>query len=319
MPRERRTATVTATATPAPTLLVTGANGQVGFELARSLAPLGRVIALDRGHCDLADIGQLRGVIRHFAPDVIVNAAAYTAVDKAEIDSDLAFAINGTAPGVLAEEASALGALLVHYSTDYVFDGTKDDAYTETDTPAPISAYGRSKLAGETAVLHGEASALVLRTSWVFGSHGNNFARTMLRLGCDRDRLRVVADQFGAPTPAALVADVTAHIVARHWIFGSPSAFPGGIYHLTASGATSWHAYALEVLRLAAALGVTLKVDPARVEPIGTDDYPLPARRPANSRLATAKLSRTFGIHLPAWQDGLHAVMPELVSQLPRS
>ncbi|WP_342050340.1 MULTISPECIES: dTDP-4-dehydrorhamnose reductase [unclassified Cupriavidus] len=302
-----------------PTLLVTGGNGQIGFELTRSLAPLGRVIALDRGGCNLADIGQLRGVVRHFAPDIIVNAAAYTAVDKAESDAAQAFAINGTAPGVLAEEASALGALLVHYSTDYVFDGTKDDPYTEADTPHPVSAYGESKLAGETAVLNSEASALVLRTSWVFGSHGINFARTMLKLGCDRDRLRVVADQSGAPTPAALVADVTAQIVARHWIFGSPTAFPCGLYHLTASGATTWHAYALEVLRIAAALGVALKVDPARVEPIGTDDYPLPARRPANSRLATARLCQVFGIHLPDWQDGLHAVMPELVSQLPRS
>lgn len=312
MPRERKHGTP-------PTLLVTGGNGQIGFELSRSLAPLGRVVALDRAACNLADLDQMRGVVRDIAPDIIVNAAAYTAVDKAEGDAELAFAINGIAPGVLAEEASVLGAMLVHYSTDYVFDGTKDGAYTETDTPGPISVYGQSKLAGEAAVLASEARALVVRTSWVFGSHGNNFVKTMLKLGCERERLRVVADQFGAPTSAALVADVTAQILARHWIFGDPTEFPDGLYHLTATGATNWHAYAQEVLRQAGTLGVSLKTAPANVEPIVTADYPLPARRPANSRLATAKLCQTFGIHLPAWRDGLHSVMPQLIAQLPRS
>lgn len=312
MPRERKHGTP-------PTLLVTGCNGQIGFELSRSLAPLGRVVALDRAACNLADLDQMRGVVRDIAPDIIVNAAAYTAVDKAEGDAELAFAINGIAPGVLAEEASVLGALLVHYSTDYVFDGTKDGAYTETDTPDPISVYGQSKLAGEAAVLASEARALVVRTSWVFGSHGNNFAKTMLKLGCERERLRVVADQFGAPTSAALVADVTAQILARHWIFGDRTEFPDGLYHLTASGATNWHAYAQEVLRQAGTLGVSLKAAPTCVEPIVSADYPLPARRPANSRLATAKLCQTFGIHLPAWRDGLHSVMPQLIAQLPRS
>lgn len=298
-----------------PTLLVTGCNGQIGFELCRSLAPLGRVIALDRAACDLTHTARLRDIVRDIAPSVIVNAAAYTAVDKAEHDADLAFAINGDAPGILAEEAGVLGALLVHYSTDYVFDGTADGPYSETDAPNPLSVYGESKLAGEEAVLATQATSLVLRTSWVFGAYGRNFARTMLKLGRDRDTLRIVSDQFGAPTPASLVADVTAHIVAGHWLFGDRAAFPSGLYHLAAGGYTNWHAYAVEVLRQATALGAVLKADPGKVQPIGTADYPLPARRPANSRLATGKLRETFGLHLPHWRDGLSLVMRQMFSE----
>jgi dTDP-4-dehydrorhamnose reductase len=301
-------------ATRIPTLLVTGSNGQVGFELRRSLAPLGRVIALDRARCDLSRPDELRRVVRELRPDVIVNPAAYTAVDKAETEADLAHAINGVAPGVLAEEAKALGSLLVHYSTDYVFDGRKDGAYVESDAVGPQSVYGKSKLAGEQAITASGATALVLRTCWVAGAHGGNFAKTMLKLGRDRDSLRVIADQFGAPTTASLIADVTAQIVSRHWLHGEREAFAAGIYHLAAAGETTWHGYATEVLRGAAARGVELKVDPERIEAIPATAYPLPAARPSNSRLDTSKLRETFDIHLPDWQQGIHLLLDQIVS-----
>jgi dTDP-4-dehydrorhamnose reductase len=301
-------------ATRIPTLLITGSNGQVGFELRRSLAPLGRVIALDRAACDLSRPDELRRVMREWRPDVIVNSAAYTAVDKAETDADNAYAINGVAPGVLAEEAKALGSLLVHYSTDYVFDGSKNGAYIETDVVNPQSVYGKSKLAGEQAVVEAGAAALVLRTCWVAGAHGGNFAKTMLKLGRERDTLRVIADQTGAPTTAPLIADVTAQIIGRFWFADEPGAFPSGIYHLAAAGETSWHGYATEVLRYAAAHGVELKVDPARVEAIPATAYPLPASRPANSRLDTGKIRRAFGIHLPDWQPGIHHLLDQIFS-----
>lgn len=293
-----------------PTFLVTGKGGQVGFELRRSLAPLGRVVACDRTQCDLADADALRRVVRELRPDVIVNAGAYTAVDKAETDEATAFAINGVAPGILAEEAKALGATLVHYSTDYVFDGTKAAPYVETDATAPRSVYGKSKLAGEAGVLATGADAFVLRTSWVAGLHGGNFAKTMLRLARERDALRVVADQVGAPTTAALIADVTAQIVRRHRV----QAAPAGIYHLAAAGETSWRDYAVEVLRCAQTLGVELKVRPDDVQGIATSEYPLPAPRPANSRLDTAKLRDTFDLHLPEWQSGVRHLIESILS-----
>lgn len=301
-------------AAPSPTFLVTGSNGQVGFELRRSLAPLGRVVALDRSACDLSDPEAIRRVVREVRPDVIVNAAAYTAVDKAESDADTAFAINGAAPGVLAEEAKALGGLLVHYSTDYVFDGRKDSAYVESDAIAPQSVYGRSKAAGEAAIAGVGGNALVLRTCWVAGAHGGNFAKTMLRLARERDSLRVVADQFGAPTTASLIADVTAQVLGRHWLGEGRDRFPAGTYHLAAAGETSWHGYATELLRYAAAHGVELKVDPARIEPIPASAYPVPAPRPANSRLDTTKLQAAFGIHLPDWREGVHHLLDQLLS-----
>jgi len=297
-----------------PTLLVTGSNGQVGFELRRSLAPLGRVIALDRAGCDLSRPDALRGVLREWRPDVIVNAAAYTAVDKAEGDVDAAFAINAVAPGVLAEEARAAGSLLVHYSTDYVFDGCKPDPYVEADAVNPQSVYGQSKLAGEQAIEAAGATALVLRTCWVAGAHGGNFAKTMLKLGRERDTLRVIADQFGAPTTASLIADVTAQIVSRHWLQGRRESFPAGVYHLAAGGETTWHGYATEVLKTAAARGIELKVDPASIEAIPTSAYPLPAPRPANSRLDTRKLRETFGIYLPDWREGTHLLLDQILS-----
>lgn len=297
-----------------PTLLVTGSNGQVGFELRRSLAPLGRVVALDRAGCDLSRPNDIRRVVREYRPVVIVNPAAYTAVDKAESEAELAYAINATAVGVLAEEAKALGSLLVHYSTDYVFDGTKASAYVETDAVNPQSVYGKSKLAGEQAIAADGGPNLVFRTCWVAGAHGGNFAKTMLKLGRERDSLRVIADQFGAPTTAALIADVTAQVVARHWLFGDKQAFASGIYHLAAGGETTWHAYATEVLRYAAIKGVELKVDPARIEAIPATAYPLPAPRPGNSRLDTGKLRQTFGIHLPDWQQGVNLLLDQILS-----
>ncbi|NUA29703.1 dTDP-4-dehydrorhamnose reductase [Cupriavidus basilensis] len=296
-----------------PSILVTGSNGQVGFELRRSLAPLGNVIAMDRAGCDLSRPDELRHLVRQYRPDVIVNPAAYTAVDKAETDIDGAFAINAIAAGVLAEEAKAQGCLLVHYSTDYVFDGNKDGAYVESDAVNPQSIYGKSKLAGEQAIADSGAQALVLRTCWVAGAHGSNFAKTILKLGRERDSLRVIADQFGAPTSAALIADVTAQIIAHRWLYGERRAFPAGIYHLAAAGETNWHAYATEVLSYAAMLGVELKTDPSHIEAIPASAYPLPAPRPANSRLDTTKLRDTFGIHLPDWRQGTHHLLQQII------
>ncbi|MEM5427395.1 dTDP-4-dehydrorhamnose reductase [Cupriavidus oxalaticus] len=298
----------------APSILVTGSNGQIGFELRRSLATLGQVFALGHADCDLGAPDIVRAVVRRLRPDVIVNAAAYTAVDQAEFESELAFAVNGVAPGVLAEEACSLGSLLVHYSTDYVFAGSGDTPHQETDEVGPLSVYGKSKLAGERAIAGTNASAVVLRTCWVAGAHGTNFARTILEQGRERDTLRVVNDQFGAPTTASLIADVTARIIDRAWIHGSRAAFPSGIYHLAAAGETSWHGYATEVLRYAARKGVVLRVDPDRIEAIPAMALPRAAQRPANSRLNTRKLHDTFDIHLPEWQAGVHYLIDQILS-----
>lgn len=293
-------------------ILVTGKNGQVGFELLRALAPLGEVIAVDHSECDLADAEAIRALVRRVAPDVIVNPAAYTAVDKAESDRETAFAVNADAPRVLGEEAARLGAFVVHYSTDYVFNGTKDSAYLETDIPDPQSVYGHTKLEGERALAAANPRHLVLRTSWVVGAHGGNFAKTMLRLAADRDRLTVVADQFGAPTSAALLADLTAHLVRQHAIKGSES-FPYGTYHVVAGGETNWCDYARFVIEEALAAGRQLKVTPEAVLPLTTADYPTPAKRPANSRLDTARFRDTFGLLLPDWQEGVRHVLQQIL------
>ncbi len=292
-------------------ILVTGKNGQVGFELQRALGPLGEVVAVAHAECDLADADAIRALVRRIAPGVIVNPAAYTAVDKAEADQVTAFAVNAEAPRVLGEEGARLGALVVHYSTDYVFNGTKDGAYAESDTPDPQSVYGRSKHEGEVALAQATARHLILRTSWVVGAHGGNFAKTMLRLAGERERLSVVADQFGAPTSAALLADLTAQLVRQHQREGGEN-FPYGTYHVAASGETNWHEYARFVIGEALAAGKPLKATPDAVAPLTTDQYPTPARRPANSRLDTTRFCDTFGLRLPHWQEGLRHVLQQI-------
>jgi dTDP-4-dehydrorhamnose reductase len=292
-------------------ILVLGAHGQVGHELPRALCRLGQVIALDRSGADLGEPESLRAVVREHRPQAIVNAAAYTAVDRAESEPELARTINAVAPGVLAEEARALGACLVHYSTDYVFDGRKNTPYDERDVPNPLSAYGRSKLSGERAVAGACGRHLIMRTSWVVGAHGANFLKTMLRLAAERDSLRVVADQHGAPTSAALIADVTARALQC-----MAQALEGdsrwGLYHLAAAGETTWHGYARHVVGRARDLGVALKAAPDAVAAITTAEYPTPAARPANSRLNTAKLRTTFAVELPDWRHGVDQVLEQL-------
>ena len=277
-------------------ILLTGCAGQLGRELKRSLCCLGDVIACDRQEFDLAAPDALRDAVREAAPTVIVNAAAHTAVDKAESEPELAMAINAIAPGVLAEEAKRLGALLIHYSTDYVFDGTKPAPYTEDDSPAPLSVYGRSKREGELAIAAADGRHLIFRTSWVYGLHGANFMKTMLRLGKERDELRVVGDQIGAPTWSRHLADVTALVLARKDI-------PNGLYHLAAAGETSWHGYAEAIFYEAQRVGLMDK-SPV-VHRITSADYPLPAARPANSRLDCSRFRRDFDLTLPDWRTGL--------------
>lgn len=293
-------------------ILLTGKNGQVGFELQRALAPLGEIVAIDQQECNLACADDIRRLVADVAPQVIVNPAAYTAVDKAESEQHLALAINGTAPGIFAEEAARLGALVIHYSTDYVFDGVREGCYTEDDLPNPQSVYGKTKLAGERAVQASGADYLIFRTSWVFGAHGNNFAKTMLRLAAERDSLKIVADQFGAPTSAALLADVTAQALGLYKRQGR-AGFPFGLYHLAASGVTSWHEYAQTVVGAALARGKQLRLSVDDVLPITTAEYPLPAPRPANSRLDTSRLRDTFGLALPDWHDGLDHVLQQIL------
>ena len=292
------------------TILVTGALGQVGFELQRALAPLAEVAAVDVVDCDLADAHALRALVRRVQPVLIVNPAAYTAVDKAESEQALAYAVNATAPRVLGEEAAALGIPVVHYSTDYVFDGSGSRPWAESDTPNPLSVYGSSKWAGEQALAEANPRHLILRTSWVVGAHGANFARTMLRLAAERERLTVVADQVGAPTPASLLADLTAQLASE--MLGE-GAFPWGTYHVAAAGETTWCDYARFVIAEAIAAGKALKAQPESVQPIATAGYPTPARRPLNSRLDTRRFRETFGLRLPPWQEGLRHTLRQIL------
>lgn len=291
-------------------ILLTGKNGQVGFELRRSLALLGEIVAVDAAECDLADASAIRRLVHDVQPSVIVNPAAYTAVDKAEGDAGTAHAVNAGAPGVLAEEASRLGALLVHYSTDYVFDGSKAGEYLEDDAPNPQSVYGASKLAGEQAVREACQRHIILRTSWVVGAHGGNFAKTMIRLASEKEALNVVADQFGAPTSAAQLADLTAHLVRQAT---QGDTFPYGTYHAVAGGVTNWHEYACYVIDRARAAGLPIKVAADAIRPIATSDYPTPAKRPANSRLSTRKLQETFNLRLPEWREGLDHILDQIL------
>ena len=293
-----------------PKILITGKNGQVGFELQRALAPLGDVIAVDRSECDLADLDALRAFVVRVRPDVIVNSAGYTAVDKAEEDRDTAFLINRDAVRVLGEEAARLNALVIQYSTDYVFDGSKAGSYTEDDTPAPKSVYGASMLAGELALALANPRHLVLRTSWVVGAHGDNFAKTILRLAAERESLSVVADQHGAPTSAAMLADVTAHLVRDYLHLQGTLAF--GTYHVTGGGTTTWYDYACFVIAQALDAGKQLKTGPNGVLPLSTAEYPSAAQRPANSRLDTTYFQATFGLHLPHWQQSVRHVLQQI-------
>ncbi len=295
-------------------ILLLGKNGQVGWELQRSLAPLGQLIALDRqganGLCgDLGDLDGIAATVRAVQPGVIVNAAAYTAVDKAESEPELAQRLNAQAPGVLAREAAACGALLLHYSTDYVFDGSGDQPWREDATTCPLSVYGATKLAGEQAIVASGCSHLVLRTSWVYAARGGNFAKTMLRLAQERERLTVIDDQWGAPTGAELIADVSAHAIVQT----RQQPAKAGTYHLAAAGHTTWFAYAKHVLAHARQAQPAIKIKATEVASIPTADYPTPARRPLNSRLDTQKLQSTFGLTLPPWQHGVDRMLSEIL------
>lgn len=301
-----------------PTILITGRTGQVGWELERCLTGLGHVVATDRTKFDLADPDSIRRAIRDLRPDIIVNPAAYTAVDKAESEPDIAMQVNGIGPGVLAEEAKRWGALLVHYSTDYVFDGTNPAPYTESDEPNPINVYGKTKLAGERAIQATGCRHLILRTSWVYGARGKNFLLTMLRFAKEREELRIVDDQMGAPTWSRTIAQTTAHILARLIL---PSASSKGcesegwrvdissVFHLTAEGVTTWYRFAQTIFQMGAAKKLCRA---PIVRPIATEEYPLPAARPRNSKLATRKLCNQFGLVLPAWDAALAQCMEEI-------
>jgi dTDP-4-dehydrorhamnose reductase len=294
-------------------ILLLGKNGQVGWELQRSLAPLGEVIALDRHSQDFCgDLSNLQGLavtVQAVRPDLIVNAAAHTAVDKAESEPELARTLNALAPGVLAQEAHNLGAWLVHYSTDYVFDGSGSQPWSEADQPAPLSVYGQTKLEGEQLIAAHCSRHLIFRTSWVYAARGGNFAKTMLRLAQERERLTVIDDQWGAPTGAELLADVTAHAIRQ--AMAQPQ--NAGLYHLSASGETTWHGYAKHVLADAELTHSAIKIIANEVAPVLTSAFPTPAQRPHNSRLNTGKLQTTFGLTLPAWQQGVDRMLAEIL------
>lgn len=296
-------------------ILLFGKDGQVGWELQRALAPLGELRVCGRGEADFAEPESLRALVREFAPNVIVNAAAYTAVDRAESDLLAAVACNTVAPGVLAEEAALLGAWLVHYSTDYVFDGTKEGAWVETDATNPLSVYGRTKYEGEERIRVSGARHLILRTSWVFAPRGDNFAKTMLRLAKKRTTLDVVADQHGTPTGAELVADGTALALHRiAWLGEDADAF-SGTYHLAAAGSTTWHEYARYVLAKAQTQGAVLKAGPHSVQPITSSAFSTTAVRPTNSRLDCSKFCTNFGLQLPHWRYYVDRLIAELSAQ----
>lgn len=294
-------------------ILLLGQNGQVGWELQRALAPLGELVGCDFDSpgalkADFAQPESLRALIRTVAPDLIVNSAAHTAVDKAESEPEFARALNATAPGVIAEEAATRGALLVHYSTDYVFDGSGIQPRDEDAPTGPLSVYGHTKLEGEQLIRASGCRHLILRTSWVYAARGGNFARTMLKLAAERETLKVIADQFGAPTGAELLADVTAHAIVR--VRAEPAL--AGTYHCVAGGETNWHGYARHVIEWARAHGQPLRVAADALHAIPTSAYPTPAHRPLNSRLSTAKLQAAFGLQLPHWQSGVDRMLTEI-------
>jgi len=296
-------------------ILLLGKNGQVGWALQRSLAPLGELVVLDsqsQTHCgDLSNLTGLAQTVRDVAPDVIVNAAAYTAVDKAENEPVLAHTINALALSVLAQEAKRIGAWLIHFSTDYVFDGSGDKPWLETDATGPLSVYGVTKLAGEQAIIASACKHLIFRTSWVYGARGNNFAKTMLKLAQERDSLKVVNDQMGAPTSADLLADVTAHAIRT--ALQNPNV--SGLYHLVASGETSWYEYACFVIDFARQAGLEIKVAQTAIQAVPSSEFATVAKRPLNSRLNTSKLVQTFDLHLPSWQSGVTRMLVEILQK----
>jgi len=296
-------------------ILLFGKNGQVGWELQRSLAPLGELVALDSDSTELCgdftNLGGIAQTVRAVSPDVIVNAAAHTAVDKAESEPELVRTINALVPGVLAQEAQRGKAWLIHYSTDYVFDGSGVKPWQETDATAPLSVYGATKLEGERLIQQADCRHLIFRTSWVYGTRGGNFAKTMLRLAQERDSLNVINDQIGAPTGADLLADITAHAIRA----ARQQPEMSGLYHLVAAGETSWHGYASFVLDFARRAGIPLKVATGAVQPVPTSAFPTPAKRPHNSRMDTAKLRHTFGLNLPVWQSGVTRMLSELLEK----
>jgi dTDP-4-dehydrorhamnose reductase len=310
-----------------PSVLLFGSNGQLGWTFRQHL-PAERLTVLDRQAADLTNPEAIRAAIRTHRPNIILNAAAYTAVDKAQSEPELAHQINAVAPGVMAEEAQALGACLVHFSTDYVFAGEGTQPYRESDATGPLSVYGQTKLAGEQAVQQACARHLIFRTSWVVGEHGGNFMKTMLRLAAERDSLRVVADQHGAPTSTDLIAHTTLEVLKQMRAdLGGPGHVPHsadagawapandtrwGLYHLAAAGETTWHAYACHAIARAAARGWPMRASAPNIEAIATDQYPLPAPRPANSRLNTQRLQSRFGVELPDWRVGVDAVLDSL-------
>jgi len=296
-------------------ILLLGKGGQVGWELQRSLAPLGELVAVDfdsKEMCgDFTNMEGLAQTVRDVAPDVIVNAAAHTAVDKAESEPELARDINALAPGVLAREAKRINAWLIHYSTDYVFDGAGNKAWLESDMTAPLSVYGATKLEGEQLIQNSGCKHLIFRTSWVYGARGGNFAKTMLKLAKERDSMKVINDQIGSPTGADLLADVTAHAIR----FSQQKPEVSGVYHLVAGGEISWHGYASFVLDFAQQVGVSLRVEPNAIQPVPTSAFPTPAKRPYNSRLNTKKIQNTFGLHLPTWQAGVERMLTEVLDK----
>ena len=294
-------------------ILLFGRGGQVGWELQRALAPLGELVALDADsaewHANFADPEALAATVRAIAPQWIVNAAAHTAVDKAESEPELARAINATAPGVLAREAQAIGATLLHYSTDYVFDGSGSTPRLEDAATGPLSVYGATKLAGEESIRHSGCTHLILRTSWVYGARGGNFAKTMLKLAAERDALKIISDQIGAPTGADLLADISAHALRQ--LARQPEL--SGTYHAVAAGHTSWHGYARHVIEHARAAGRPVRVAPDAIEAVPTSAFPTPAKRPLNSRLDTRKLQDRFSLRLPEWEIGIDRLLAEIL------
>jgi dTDP-4-dehydrorhamnose reductase len=294
-------------------ILLTGKNGQLGFELQRSLSPLAEIFSVGHKDGDLSNERTLRTLIQQIRPDIIVNAAAYTAVDKAESEPEIANAVNHHALKIIGEEAQKLSTPVIHYSTDYVFNGTKKTPYVETDAADPQGVYGQTKLAGELALAKACSKHIIFRTSWVLGTYGNNFAKTMLRLATTKENLNVVADQFGAPTTSALLADTSAHVVAR-MLRADAAEVPFGVYHLSASGRTNWHEYAKYVIAIAHEYGKSLTLPTENIKAITTAEYPTPAKRPKNSSMNTDKFQNTFGLILPNWQIGVRHVLQQVLS-----